>query len=146
MTTSLREIHKFPFPIQKLLGDEALAVNDRLEKGKAPPELTTAECHCRFFVRYMLPCRHIFREHTFGQKLLTEITWQSFQLMFEESGFEIYEHREHIDIAGHGLNEVDQDAEHLRIRFNEISERLRDAYFRILEVGASNKPLNLFAA
>ena len=63
----LQELHKFPFPIQKLIGNEALAVNDRLEKGKPPPNLLTAECHCRFFVRYLLPCHHVFHEHMFGQ-------------------------------------------------------------------------------
>jgi hypothetical protein len=49
----IQEIHKFPFPIQKLLGDEALAVNGRLEQGKAPPNLFAAECDCQFFARYL---------------------------------------------------------------------------------------------
>lgn len=130
----LQEIHKFPFPIQKMLGQEALAVNDRLEKGKAPPNLTTAECHCRFFLRYLLPCRHIFHEHMFGRKkLLTALTWRSFQLMFEESGFEVYEHRELVCISENGPTEEEQDIERLRVRVGEINERLRDTYFGILE-------------
>ena len=129
----LYEIHKFPFPIQKLLGEEALAVYHWLEQGKALPNLTTIKCHCHFFVRYLLPCCHIFHEHLFGQKLLTDISWHSFQLMFEESGFEIYEHREYVDVPEDEPTQAERDAEHLRVQIGEINERLRNTYFRILE-------------
>jgi hypothetical protein len=133
----LGEIHKFPFPIQKLLGNEALAVNDRLEKGKLPPNLVTAECSCNFFSCYLLPCRHIFHEHMFGQcKLLTASVWHSFQAMFEESGFEVYEHRERVTIPQHKPTQAEKDAEHLRVRVEEINERVRDTYFSILEGGS----------
>jgi hypothetical protein len=136
----LKEIHKFPFPIQKLLGDEALAVNDRLERGKQPPNLVTAECHCRFFSCYMLPCRHIFHEHMFGEKkLLTDIVWCSFQCMFEESGFEVYEHRECVTVSQDNTTQAERDAERLRVRIEEINERVRDTYFSILEGGNIEK-------
>lgn len=132
----LQEIHKFPFPIQKLIGNEALAVNDRLEKGKPPPNLLTAECHCRFFARYLLPCRHVFHEHMFGQhKLLTASVWHSFQFMFEEAGFEVYEHGERVNVAKDKPSQAEQVAEHLRVRVEEVNERLRDTYFSILESG-----------
>jgi hypothetical protein len=130
----IQEIHKFPFPIQKLLGDEALAVNGRLEQGKAPPNLITAECNCHFFVRYLLPCRHIFHQHMLGQtKLLTVSTWHSFQLMFEESGFEMYAHREYVEIPKVKPTQAEKDVEHLRVRVEELNERLRDKYFSMLE-------------
>jgi hypothetical protein len=130
----IQEIHKFPFPIQKLLGDEALAVNGRLEQGKAPPNLFAAECDCQFFARYLLPCRHIFHQHMFGQtKILTENMWHSFQIMFEESGFEVYEHREHFDTSKVKPTQAERDTEHLRTRVEELNERLRDKYFSILE-------------
>lgn len=130
----LQEIHKFPFPVQKLLGNEALAVNNRLEKGKPPPGLDTAECHCSFFSRYLLPCCHIFHEHLFGQnKLLTDITWHSFQAMFNECGFEVYEHCERVEACKHKRSQAEKDAEHLRVRVEEVSERLRGAYYNVLE-------------
>lgn len=136
----LNEIHKFPFPIQKLLGNEAQAVNGRLEKGKPPPDLVTAECHCRFFSCYLLPCRHIFHEHMFGQnKLLTDSVWQFFQHMFQESGYEVYEHRERVTAPQHQQTQAERDAEHLRVRVEEINERVRDKYFSILEAGNIEK-------
>ena len=45
----LAEIHKFPFPVQKLLAEEAHAVSKRLEEGKEVPGLTNAQCSCKFF-------------------------------------------------------------------------------------------------
>jgi len=87
----LKEIHKFPFPFQHLIIKEACAVMDRLEKGKGVPDLTSLDCHCLFHHRYLLPCKHIFHEHMYGNKLLTTDIWQMFHKIFEESGFEIYE-------------------------------------------------------
>ena len=67
---------------------------DRLEKGKGVPGLTSLDCYCLFRIRYLLPCKHIFHEHFYGNKLLTADVWRMFQGMFEESGFEVYESRE----------------------------------------------------
>ena len=44
----IEEIHKFPFPIQRLIVNEACAVMDRIEKGKSVPGLTSLNCHCLF--------------------------------------------------------------------------------------------------
>ncbi|RHZ76840.1 hypothetical protein Glove_188g37 [Diversispora epigaea] len=90
----LEEIHKFPFPVQQMLIKEIGAVMDRLEKGKYVPGLTSLECHCLFHNRYLLPCKHIFYEHMYGNQLLTDNAWKKFQGLFEENGFEIYEQRE----------------------------------------------------
>ncbi|RHZ86811.1 hypothetical protein Glove_44g33 [Diversispora epigaea] len=90
----LEEIHKFPFPVQQMLIKEIGAVMDRLEKGKCVPGLTSLECHCLFHNRYLLPCKHIFHEHMYGNQLLTDDAWKKFQGLFEENGFEIYEQRE----------------------------------------------------
>ena len=57
--------------------------------------LTSLDCYCLFRNRYLLPCKHIFHEHMYGSiKLLTDEVWERFQKMFEENGFEIYEHHE----------------------------------------------------
>jgi hypothetical protein len=120
--------------------DEALAVNDRLETGKPPPNLIAAECHCRFFSRYLLPCRHIFHGHMFGQhKLLTESVWHSFQVMFAESGFEVYQHRECVTVPEDKRTRGERDSEHLRVRIEEINEKLWDMYFSILEGNSIEK-------
>ena len=61
--------------------------------------LTLLDCDCLFMNKYLLPCKHIFHEHMYGStKLLTDHVWRTFQTMFEESGFEIYERREQITI------------------------------------------------
>src|SRR6266516_1612281 len=68
----IEEIHKFPYPIQRLIINEACAVMDRIEKSKSVPGLTSLNCHCLFRNRYLLPCKHIFHEHIYGNsKLLT---------------------------------------------------------------------------
>jgi hypothetical protein len=131
----LSEIHKFPYPVQRLIADEALAVLGRIEKGKEPPGLDVAECHCRFFKRYLVPCRHIFHEHIYGvAKILTAQAWQNFQEMFAEAGYEVYEHRELVEEREFETEEQRQ-AENLRLEMNEITERIRDAFWRTLEGG-----------
>ncbi len=93
----IKEIHKFSFPIQRLLIKEACAVMDRIEKGKCTSGLTSFDCHCLFRNRYLLPCKHIFHEHMYGNmKLLTADVWEMFQRIFEESGYEVYESRESV--------------------------------------------------
>ncbi len=44
----IEEIHKFPFPFQRLIVKEACAVMDRIEEGKSAPGLTSLECYCLF--------------------------------------------------------------------------------------------------
>jgi len=97
----LTEIHKFPYPVQRLMADEVLAVLARIQKGKASPGLTEAKCHCRFFTHYLVPCRHIFHEQLYGHtKLLTAQAWRDFQDMFAEIGYAVYEHRELVEVPG----------------------------------------------
>jgi hypothetical protein len=131
----LAEIHKFPFPVQRLLADEALAVLSRIEKGKEPPGLIEPECHCRFFTHYLIPCRHIFHEHFHGMtRLLTGHVWQSFQDVFAEAGYSVYERREAVEVPENETEEQRQ-AENLRLRMNEITERFRDLFWKILDRG-----------
>ena len=75
----LEEIKKFPFPFQQLIVKEACAVMNRLEKGKGVPGLSSLDCLCLFRHRYLLPCKHIFHEHMYGNKLLTADVWQMFR-------------------------------------------------------------------
>jgi hypothetical protein len=129
----LKEIRKFPYPFQHLIIKEALAVTSRLEKGKGTPGLTSLECHCLFRNRYLLPCKHIFHEHLYGNKLLTADVWRTFQEIFEESGFEVYESRESfIECV---RTEKQKGAEHRRLTVAELTERVRDRYYSVEETG-----------
>ena len=44
----IKEIHKFPFPFQRLIVKEACAVMNRIEKGKSALSLTSLECYYLF--------------------------------------------------------------------------------------------------
>ena len=44
----IEEIHKFPFPFQRLIIKEACAVMNRIEKGKSASGLTLLNCYCLF--------------------------------------------------------------------------------------------------
>jgi hypothetical protein len=107
---------------------------DRIEEGKSAPGLTSLECYCLFRNRYLLPCKHIFHEHMYGDmKLLTADTWRMFQGMFEENGFEVYESRElMIEFV---QTEQQKDAENRRLTVAELTERVRDRYWRVEEMG-----------
>ncbi|CAG8530523.1 7486_t:CDS:2, partial [Cetraspora pellucida] len=132
----LKEIHKFPFPVQKLIVNEVFAVNDRIEKGKGLPGLMSLECYCLFFRKYMLPCKHIFHEQIYGfRKLLTINTWKKFQQMFDENGLEIYKHRELVSLESFEKDEVNKAAENRKLTVNELMERTRNEYWRIEENG-----------
>jgi hypothetical protein len=133
----LEEIQKFPFPFQQLIIKEACAVMNRLEKGKGVPGLTSLDCHCLFRHRYLLPCKHIFHEHMYGNKLLTPDVWQTFCEIFEESGFEVYESRE--SFIEYVQTEQQKSAEDRRIAVGELTERMCDRYWRVEEMGDTER-------
>ena len=126
-----------------MLISEFYAVQERIEKGKTAPGLILLNCNCLFFRRYLLPCRHIFHEHVYGNmRLLTIDTWKKFQQMFEETGFEIYMHRELIEIEEPKKTEAEKAAENRRLAVNELMERTRDIYWRVEE---RNNPEQTYA-
>ncbi|RHZ77856.1 hypothetical protein Glove_170g30 [Diversispora epigaea] len=132
----LNELHKFPFPIQRMLADEICAVEKRLEKGKATPGLTLLYCNCSFYHRYLLPCRHVFHEHMYGEtKLLTVDSWAKFQWMFEENSFEVYMHHESVEVDISEKIKAGRAAENRRLAINELMEKTRDIYWRVEEKG-----------
>lgn len=129
----LEEIHKFPLPFQHLIVKEASAVMNRIEKGKGVPGLTSLDCYCLFRHQYLLPCKHIFHEHMYGNKLLTADVWQTFRKIFEESGFEVYESRE--SFIEYVQTEQQKNAENRRLAVAELTERIRDRYWCVEEMG-----------
>jgi hypothetical protein len=120
-----------------MLIKEAGAVMDRLVKGKGAPGLTSLDCYCLFRNRYLLPCKHIFHEHIYDDtKLLTANAWKVFQDLFEENGFEVYESRGLVIIDASKQIE-EKKTENRRLFINELSEKLRDKYYRAEEKGSA---------
>ena len=66
-------------------------------------------------------------------KLLTTDTWRMFQGMFEENGFEVYESRE--SMIEFVQTEQQKKAENRRLTVAELTERVRDRYWRVEELG-----------
>ena len=88
----------------------------------------------------MLPCKHIFHEHTYGtNRLLTTEAWKSYQEMFEESGFEVYERRELVTMELSGRSEEEKRAENRRHAINELTEKLRGKYWNVEEKGGAEE-------
>ncbi|PKC03132.1 hypothetical protein RhiirA5_503625 [Rhizophagus irregularis] len=122
----------FDFHVKKVSAYEACAIMDRLEKGKGAPGLTSLDCHCLFHNRYLLPCKHIFHEHMYGDvKLLTTDVWRMFQKIFEESGFEVYEHRELV--IEFVQTEQQKKAKSRKLTVFELTERVCDRYWSVEE-------------
>ena len=71
-------------------------------------------------------------------KLLTDDIWRTFQNMFEESGFEIYEQREQITILV-SRTEEQRRTDSRRLTVNELMERVRDMYWRVEESGSAEQ-------
>lgn len=119
-----------------MLIKEVGAVMDRLEKGKCTPGLISLECHCLFRNRYLLPCKHIFHEHMYGNQLLTDNAWKKFQELFEENGFEIYEQRELVIEEISIQTDAEKKIENRRHTVNELTERVHNKYWNAEEMGA----------
>lgn len=131
----LAEINKFPFPVQKLIAEEARAVGERLENGKEVPGLEIAECNCKFFTRYMLPCRHILHQQLCGRvDILTPEIWKNFQETFEENGLDVYQSRGLVEVPRQQV-EIEKIAEKNRLTMNELFERARDQYYSLTDKG-----------
>jgi len=63
--------------------------------------------------------------------MLTLEAWHKFQQLFAESGFEIYERREMVNIIVPDWTENERDKERRRLAINELMERVRDRFWQI---------------
>jgi len=70
-------------------------------------------------------------------RLLTVDVWKMFQGMFEECGYEIYERRE--SILEFVQTEQQRNAENRRLSVVELTERIRDKYWSVEEMGDIEK-------
>jgi hypothetical protein len=138
----IKQVHKFPFPVQLLIVGEAQEMSARIEKGKAPPEMSIPECDCLFFRRYLLPCRHILHAHIFGtdppEQLLTAEDWKKFQQMFDESGLDVYRSRELVEAPVHIETEEERQQTRYKLKANALLENVRNGFWRAMERGDSS--------
>jgi len=65
----IQEIHKFPFPIQKLIVGKVFAVKSRIEKEKALSGLMIFECHCLFSKIYAFLQAYLLRANVWSQEI-----------------------------------------------------------------------------
>lgn len=73
----------------------------------------------------------------YGNKLLTADVWQMFRATFEENGFEVYESRE--SFIEYVQTEQQKSIENRRIAVGELTERMRDRYWRVEEMGNAER-------
>ena len=136
----LTHIKHFPYTIQTLLVDEALAMNTRIVKGKRPPGLKHPRCGCDFFNKYLLPCRHILHTALFGDlslgknpSFLGDADWMLFQNMLtKKEGLDVYRTRNPVARNGHEVVEKTAEeegkAEVDRLKMEELLERSQLLY------------------
>ena len=84
-------LSKPPHAAQVLVADELKFAEE--EQGDNFDRIShdnPAHCTCRFFMRYNLPCRHIWG-YNLAFRQLIQAHFDSFAAMFEDCGFEVYE-------------------------------------------------------
>ena len=137
-TKHLAELHdfpqilKFPWPIQQMLATRLRIAEQRIADEEETRELTDdLSCDCLFNRRYLLPCEHVF-QYELLYHVLTEEHWDRFAHMFEESGFDIYEASEELEVNRELAAEVTAPA-HRKLRVREITESIKESYYALEE-------------
>lgn len=158
----------FPYPIARLIVGEIQAAEHRVASGKPVPTFERAECHCGFFRKYYLPCKHMFHNQIVlgdvdatdsdaqrtedasnaGQRLgiLTEEAWQEFTLLFEEgAGYDVWTQSSRVLVEDAPETGEDRAAKNRKRDVYEGLDRIRDFYFRTEEY-SRNEPATASAS
>ena len=126
---------KLPYPVQKLTAEELKLAERDLDDwtGERNDLVDELRCpsDCRFFRHYNLPCQHIWVNHLLFDTIRPE-DQERWILMWEDSGFEVYEQHslEYIE------KEIDEDVfapERHRLEMREALEGLKNRYFNLEE-------------
>ncbi|KAJ3267190.1 hypothetical protein HK104_005977 [Borealophlyctis nickersoniae] len=128
----------FPHPVQLLIREEIYGMMKRSEEGKSAPEMASDElpsCHCLFFTKYFLPCRHMFH-HDEHNQVLNDTAWAHFASMFSECGFSVYEGWEKVPVKRVNATPEDQEKYLRKLTVGEKIERIRDIYHRLEDAKA----------
>ena len=96
-------------------------------------------CHCQFFRKYRLPCRHIFYADTIWSGTITEDHWKQFAWLFDESGFEIYETWASIDCPDDVFDEEMGVPARRKLAMWEVLEQVRVNFFGLEEALVSQE-------
>jgi hypothetical protein len=94
-----------------------------------------AQCDCKFYNKYLVPCRHIWYRHLLFN-CLTDDDWQQWRNTFEDSGLEVYEHW-HKVIESPQIATAEAKARQTRDRYTlkskQYQSQLNTAWFNLLE-------------
>ena len=122
-------LSKLPHAAQVLVADELKFAEE--EQGDNFDRIShdnPAYCTCRFFMRYNLPCRHIWG-YNLAFRQLTQAHFDSFAAMFEDCGFEVYEGqvKEHLDSLEN--DRYARPTEQKRLEMRDVVYGLQQRYY-----------------
>lgn len=89
------ELRQLPFSVQKLMVEQLWAARKVIQGGKGMRAFGNepSQCDCLWFRKFQLPCKHVWaREELYG--VIQAEDWARLFHIWEESGFEVYEHME----------------------------------------------------
>ncbi|KAE8154770.1 hypothetical protein BDV25DRAFT_81869 [Aspergillus avenaceus] len=125
-------LKRFPYPVQKLILEELKLTQD-IEEETLYLELDdNPSCHCLFFRKWQLPCRHILRHEQLFGNILTPEYWDTWHSKWEESGFELYEESKDIDVKM-TLEQEFAIAAAQKLAIREVLDKIMDRFYEIQE-------------
>ena len=94
--------------------------------------LVIPACYCDFFLRYCLPCKHMFAQDDFVglHTYLTDTVWATFTNGWEEQGYDIYWRKESFYLDRPDLPELQ-----LPSRFEMQIKRATDLFYSLRGAG-----------
>jgi hypothetical protein len=134
-TRQYPELARFPYMFQTLIISELNVAMELLLSNDRPIPIPQdyAKCHCMFYKKYLLPCRHMFLlDMTHVNGWFTKEIWEKYEFNGEEIGFDFYSSFERQDIPA--LESVVQNDKDI-LAFHSIMDRFRDQFWRIKERG-----------
>lgn len=145
LTKTYPLLAKFPFQVQKLMATEEAEVSTQLSQQKPTPNLDIVDsiyvCSCLFFIRYCIPCRHVFHMDR-SYSVLTEEIWTQYIENFGNGGLEVYETRKsRQQIAcsvAQGQDCVDPGRIERVLKMREVNERIRAGFYNFEESPTHN--------
>ena len=117
----------FPLPIQQLLVQEYNKMEDRLSEGKQMAHIggNSISCHCKFYLRYQLPCQHI---------LHSDYSWETYARNFEgDMGLGIYEDEAEIEVMSEEKEQGSLSLANRKLKIKEIYHHLSTRFFELEE-------------
>ena len=135
-----------PIVIQDLLWTEVKSASDRIKDGKRVWETESGlefSCVCEFFVKYMLPCKHIFQRHFLAVNILTSAVVEGMVAPIEAQGMGFYEAPSRESVAV----ERDIRIESFRqrsLRMKSMHEFHMQFYYEMESRGLSDEYINAY--